>query len=138
MATEIFAQVGALALRHTANGELRVLLVTSRDTKRWVIPKGWPWHDTPDHIAAAHEAREEAGILGDTEPETFGAYRYMKRRKHDTVPVIVNVYRMTVSEELDNWPEAHQRQRTWFSLDDAIAAVQEEELRDLIRQLGQA
>lgn len=133
---EIFAQVGALALRRTATGEPRVLLVTSRDTKRWVIPKGWPWHDTPDHIAAANEAREEAGIIGDTEAQEFGAYRYMKRRKHDVVPVIVSVFLMTVSEELDTWPEAHQRQRTWFSLDDAIAAVQEEELRDLIRLLG--
>jgi 8-oxo-dGTP pyrophosphatase MutT (NUDIX family) len=132
---DVLAQVGALAIR-TMAGAPQVLLVTSRGTKRWVIPKGWPWHDTPDHIAAAHEAREEAGILGETEADVFGAYRYMKRRKHDVVPVIVNVFRMSVAQELDTWPEAHQRQRTWFSIPDAMAAVHEDELRELMQRLA--
>jgi 8-oxo-dGTP pyrophosphatase MutT (NUDIX family) len=131
------AQVGALALRRFATGDLQVLLVTSRETKRWVIPKGWPWRDTPDHTAAANEAREEAGIIGDTECEVFGAYRYMKRRQHDVVPVIVNVFRMKVLDELATWPEAHQRERAWFSLEDAAAAVDEDELRDLIQRLAE-
>jgi 8-oxo-dGTP pyrophosphatase MutT (NUDIX family) len=131
-----FTQVGALAMRHGSAHEPQVLLVTSRDTRRWIIPKGWPWRDTPDHIAAANEAREEAGIIGAMEPEQFGTYHYMKRRKHDVVPVTVRVFRMTVAEELDTWPEAHQRQRTWFPLREAIAAVQESELRELMQRLS--
>jgi 8-oxo-dGTP pyrophosphatase MutT (NUDIX family) len=132
----ILAQVGALPLRRDADHAVSILLVTSRETRRWIIPKGWPWRDTPDHVAAANEAREEAGIVGETEADVFGAYRYMKRRKHDVVPVIVNVYRMNVVSELDTWPEAHQRQRAWFSLVDAMAAVDEPELRELIQKLN--
>jgi 8-oxo-dGTP pyrophosphatase MutT (NUDIX family) len=133
---DILSQVGALPLRCDEHGQIAVMLVTSRETKRWVIPKGWPWRDTPDHIAAINEAREEAGIVGDAEAEMFGAYRYMKRRKHDVVPVIVNVFRMTVAEELATWPEAHQRKRAWFSLVDAAAAVDEIELRELIQRVA--
>jgi 8-oxo-dGTP pyrophosphatase MutT (NUDIX family) len=132
----VLSQVGALPLRREGNLPPMILLVTSRETKRWVIPKGWPWRDTPDHVAAVNEAREEAGIVGEVDPEVFGAYRYIKRRKHDEVPVIVNVFCMTVIEELPTWPEAHQRKRAWFSLADAAAAVNEVELRELIQRLS--
>jgi 8-oxo-dGTP pyrophosphatase MutT (NUDIX family) len=133
---DILSQVGALPIRSDGSGGTKILLVTSRESQRWIIPKGWPWRDTPDHIAAVNEAREEAGIIGEAEAEIFGAYRYMKRRKHDVVPVIVNVFRMTVVEELATWPEAHQRKRAWFSLSDAAAAIEEIELRELIQRIS--
>jgi 8-oxo-dGTP pyrophosphatase MutT (NUDIX family) len=63
-AMEFARQVAALPVRRNPDGSLSVLLVTSRETRRWVIPKGWPWPDRDDYVAATEEAREEAGVLG--------------------------------------------------------------------------
>ena len=73
-------QVAALPVRRTPSGALRVLLVTSRETRRMVIPKGWPWRGVKDYKAAAEEAREEAGILGKTRKKPIGSYTYFKRK----------------------------------------------------------
>jgi 8-oxo-dGTP pyrophosphatase MutT (NUDIX family) len=128
-------QVGALPVRRGEDGGLLVLLVTSRETRRWVIPKGWPWPDQEDHVTAAGEAREEAGVIGVPFLERLGSYSYIKRQSDRGAPVRVVVYVLEVTEELANWPEQHQRQRAWFSVPDAAQAVQESELSALISQL---
>ena len=128
-------QVGALPVRRRDDGSLQVMLVTSRKTRRWVIPKGWPWPNTPDPDAAAGEAREEAGVIGQMSAETIGSYRYEKRRPVGAVPVRVAVYLVEVSQELDRWPEQDRRRRAWFSVAEAAAAVEEPELKALIQRL---
>ena len=80
-------QVAALPVRQDASGKLLVLLVTSRETRRLVIPKGWPWPGVKDHKAAAEEAREEAGILGKIAKKPLGSYTYDKRLVKGDVPV---------------------------------------------------
>ena len=90
-AMECLRQVAALPVRRSHDGSLSVLLVTSRRTRRWVIPKGWPWPDCAEHVAATEEAREEAGVLGVAQPESFGCYMY--RKPEQTTPIRVNVYR---------------------------------------------
>ena len=125
-------QVAALPVRRTADGTPLVMLVTTLQTQRWIIPKGWPWPGEHDHTSAAEEAREEAGVLGEAYVESIGSYTYEKRRSSGPVSVRVSVYLLDVREELATWPESGQRQRAWFTLDDAAAIVQEPELRALL------
>ena len=132
---EFAQQVGALPVRRAPDGTLLVLLVTTLQTQRWIIPKGWPWPGEQDYTAAAEEAREEAGVLGEPKVVSFGTYTYEKRRSSGLVPVRVTVYLLEVREELEIWPECERRQRAWFTPSAAAAAVQEPELRDLLLQL---
>lgn len=132
---EFAQQVGALPVRRAADGTLLVLLVTTLQTQRWVIPKGWPWPGEQDYMAAAEEAREEAGVLGEPNAISFGTYTYEKRRSSGLVPVRVTVYLLEVREVLETWPECERRQRAWFTPSEAAAAVQEPELRVLLQQL---
>ena len=131
-------QVGALPVRRTRSGALRVLLVTSRETRRLVIPKGWPWRGVKDYKAAAEEAREEAGILGKTRKKAIGSYSYQKRRPSGDVPVRVKVFLLEVEVELDEWPERGQRERIWCTPKKAAASVAEPELSELILSLAEA
>lgn len=129
-------QVAALPVRRDEAGNLQVLLVTSRETRRWVIPKGWPWPDVPDYQAAANEAREEAGIVGTTRPQSIGSYGYGKRRKGSVLDVEVAVFLLEVTFEEASWPEQGQRERAWFTPDAAARAVHEPELQALIRTIA--
>lgn len=114
-----------------------ILLITSRETRRWVVPKGNPMKGTPPHSAAAIEAEEEAGVLGAACPTPLGSYRYRKRRNSGaSVWTDVDVFPFAVTEELDTWNEQHQRERRWFSLAEAANAVDEPDLAALIRSFG--
>ena len=117
-----------------------ILLVTSRETRRWVVPKGNP-HSSSEapHQTAAIEAEEEAGVRGVVCPIPLGSYRYRKARKTGASLMFdVEVYPMAVSEELDRWKEADQRTRRWFTLDEAAKAVDEADLAQLIRSFNTA
>lgn len=116
---------------------IQILLITSRETRRWVIPKGGLMKGLPPHSAAAVEAEEEAGVLGAVCPTPIGSYRYRKRRRSGaSVWADVDVFPFAVTEELDTWDEQHQRERMWFSLAEAAEAVDEEDLQALIRSFG--
>jgi predicted phosphate transport protein (TIGR00153 family) len=112
---------------------VRLLMITSRETRRWVIPKGNLMRGLPPHLAAAREAYEEAGVAGIACPSALGAYTYWKRRKDGRFKeVSVDVFPLAVHTESDDWPEAAERERRWFALADAIDAVEEEELKKLL------
>ena len=128
-------QVAALPVRRNLAGELQVLLVTSRETRRWVIPKGWPWRDRLDHDAAAGEAWEEAGVRGQPHHASVGSFIYDKRRHDEVRTLQVNVYLLDVTEEALDWPEVSQRQRQWFSPETAAGLVAEPDLRALLLAL---
>jgi 8-oxo-dGTP pyrophosphatase MutT (NUDIX family) len=128
-------QYGVLPWR--SGSQVEVMLITSRETYRWVIPKGWPLLDQPAPVSAAQEAREEAGIEGDVDSHAIGTYPYVKRLKTGEVrPLTVEVFALRVSRELHDWPEKDQRQRRWFSLEEAAGSVDESELADLIRDFS--
>lgn len=91
-----------------------------------------------DHLAAAKEAWEEAGVRGSLDATVLGTFTYDKRRRSDVVPLEVTVYLLTVAEVFDKWPEAHERDRAWFSVPDAAEAIAEPELRDIILALAKA
>lgn len=113
---------------------LEVMLITSRETARWVIPKGWPMKDLSGPLTAAQEAFEEAGIDGDVDTQAIGAYPYVKRLKDGSMrPLTVEVFALRVGREHAEWPEVHERQRRWFTPAEAAEAVDEDELADIIR-----
>ncbi len=129
------AQIAALPVRRAEDGSLRVLLLTSRETRRWVIPKGWPMKGLKDHEAAAQEAREEAGIVGRIHKQPVGSYRYWKRRTAHFDLCTVRVYLLEVERQLKTWREKGQREARWFTIDEAAALVDEPGLSDAIRRL---
>ncbi len=128
-------QVAALPLRLAKNGAIEILLVTSRDTGRWIIPKGWTSKRLRDCKAAAREAREEAGVKGKIFREAIGTYRYIKRELGDGVLVEVRVFLLKVSKRCKRWPEKRERRRAWFDLKDAAGKVSDPELSILIGML---
>ena len=140
METLAIRQIAALPYRTAGpalNAPVSILLVTSRETRRWVVPKGNLSSGTDPHIAAAQEAEEEAGVRGAVCPTSLGSYRYRKRRGNGAwLMADVEVFPLAVSEELATWKEQDQRERRWFSLSDAAAQVDEPDLRDLIASFG--
>lgn len=110
-----------------------ILLITSRETRRWVVPRGNPMPGLKPHQAAAEEAWEEAGVRGAVADAPLGTYRYMKVRRSGSVEAEVALYAMKVEAELDAWPEQGERTRRWFAPAEAAEAVAEAELAALIR-----
>src|ERR1700704_4175513 len=103
-------QYAALPYRRGSNSRTEVMLVTSRETGRWVIPKGWPQKRKKPHASAAREAREEAGVVGKIEHHPIGSYSYKKRLKSGTlVPCEVRVFPLKVNRQKRGWPEKEER-----------------------------
>lgn len=134
---EIANQIAALPIHLDKKDRLRVLMVTSRDTGRWVMPKGWlmdgkkPWH------AAKIEALEEAGAVGFVSDRPIGHYHYTKRlSKGRRVLCRVTVYPMMVDKLKRRWKERKERTRHWFSLKKAAKLVDELELTALLLTLA--
>lgn len=125
-------QYGALCWRETDAG-VEVLLITSRDTGRWIIPKGWPMPGLAPEATAAQEAWEEAGVQGMVNPLCLGRYGYQKCLTPEAhVPCAVAVYGLQVSEMADKFPEVAERQRRWFGQSTAATLVNETDLGRLI------
>jgi 8-oxo-dGTP pyrophosphatase MutT (NUDIX family) len=129
-------QVGALCVCEADDEKPRILLVTSRDTGRWVIPKGWPGKRLKPHEAAAREAMEEAGVSGKAGTKPFGTYQYVRPHQNGDQLHNVSVYVVAARSALDHWPEEAQRRRAWLSVSTAARRVAEPELRRLIRRIG--
>tara|TARA_R110002020_G_scaffold261631_3_gene475978 strand:+ start:178 stop:636 length:459 start_codon:yes stop_codon:yes gene_type:complete len=129
-------QVAALCYRETPEGR-QVLLVTSRDTGRWIVPKGWPIDGLDGPGAALQEAWEEAGVRhADIESEPLGLYEYDKGLgKGLTMPVETQVYLTRVRHLCDAYPEAGQRQRKWVSPARAAELVDEPDLKLILTSL---
>lgn len=115
-----------------------ILLVTSRGTGRWVLPKGWIEFSDPDPAeAAAREALEEAGVIGEIHKAGIGFYNYSKLLDGgESTLCRVRVYPLLVKSQLKNFKEAGQRILEWFTIEDAADAIKEPELAELIRRFG--
>jgi 8-oxo-dGTP pyrophosphatase MutT (NUDIX family) len=129
-------QYAAVPYRRRDDGVIEVMLVTSRETKRWVIPKGWPIGGAKPSASAAREALEEAGVVGRTQADAIGAYHYAKRLKNGTqTRCKVEVFPLEVKSQRKRWREKGERKARWFELPKAVQAVQEAGLRRLLRNL---
>ncbi|MDQ0392225.1 NUDIX hydrolase [Labrys monachus] len=129
-------QVAALPLRRK-NGRLEVCLVTTRETRRWTIPKGWPMKDTKDFRSAEIEAEQEAGLIGKAGREPVGNFLYWKRRETQFDLVRVQVYRFDVTGHLAAWREKGEREVRWFAPADAALLVDEVGLSALLAALDE-
>jgi 8-oxo-dGTP pyrophosphatase MutT (NUDIX family) len=127
-------QYGALPYRVTEVGDVEILLITSRGTGRWIIPKGWPMKGRKPSGTAAREAYEEAGLRGDIGGKAIGTYTYEKYLDEVgvSVPCAVRIFPLLVKRHSKAWPENGQRQIQWFPATEAARLVQESELSVLI------
>lgn len=130
-------QMAALCWR-LKKGRVEVLLVTSRETGRWVIPKGWHMAGLAPEAAAAREAWEEAGVLGRISADPLGRFVYDKVLRDRSVRACcVTVYPLRAEAVKGRWPEKKERRRRWVRAEEAMGLVQESGLADLFEALAQ-
>lgn len=130
----VSTQYAALCYRWLRGKEIEVLLITSRDTGRWVIPKGWPVEGKDGAGSATVEAFEEAGVEGEITGDCIGLFSYDKTLgPKQEIPVVVAVYPLEVRKMLTDFPERKERELRWFAPKKAAQKVDEPELAALIR-----
>jgi 8-oxo-dGTP pyrophosphatase MutT (NUDIX family) len=113
---------------------LEVLLITSLNSKRWILPKGWPEPELGPAENAAREAFEEAGVMGKISPQPIGSYHYLKERKDGGgIPCSVEVFALAVTKQVDDWPEKNSRELAWLPVDQAAARITEPSLRQMLK-----
>lgn len=131
-------QVAALPWKQTET-DIQILMITSRETRRWVIPKGGRMVGKTDPQAAAVEAMEEAGVQGPVSNAAIGVFRYIKRlRSGEDRANVVAVYPLQVMIQHGTWLEAHERERRWMLPETAAALVHEPDLAALILRFAEA
>jgi len=125
-------QCAALPWRRQ-DGVLEFLLITTRSTRRWIIPKGWPEAGLSPAEAAAREALEEAGVIGEIAARPIGAFQYIKvRRNGERLALQVRVYPLEVMRQRRVFAEKHLRETRWCTLDEALTHVSEPGLKRLL------
>ena len=130
-------QYGALPYRVSSGSRAEFMLVTSRQTRRWVIPKGWPKKGKSPHRLAAREAFEEAGVTGAIGRRSVGSFSYEKRLKDGgLIECEVRVFPLQVKRQSKQWPEMQERRIKWLSASKAAEKVKEPMLGKIIRRLA--
>ena len=136
---EKWIQYAALPYRVNANARTEVLLITSRQTRRWIIPKGWPHKDKDKapHRSAAREAFEEAGVIGAVGRRSIGSFSHDKRLKNGGVVTCkVLVFPLKVDRQDKKWPEKQERELRWLSAHRAAKTVKHPKLSEIIGRLA--
>ena len=110
-----------------------MMLITSKGTRRWVLPKGGIKPSRKPYESAADEAFEEAGITGRISRNCIGVYGYQKSNKKHGAYCTVRVYPMKVTAVLPDWPERKERRREWVAFEVAASRVREKGLKKIIR-----
>jgi 8-oxo-dGTP pyrophosphatase MutT (NUDIX family) len=134
MAQEFGTQFAALPFRITPDG-LEILLITSLQTRRWIIPKGWPIRGLKPREVAAREAFEEAGMVGKIAGKrSIGSYHYTKHlQDHQVMLCRVRVFLLSVDQQANDWPEKGRRETCWVEPTTAAQMVEEGGLAEIIR-----
>jgi 8-oxo-dGTP pyrophosphatase MutT (NUDIX family) len=127
-------QYAALPYRFTPAAALEILLVTTRRSRRWIIPKGWPIKGLKPPKSAAREAFEEAGVRGKIGAKSVGVFTYDKMLDEHGIEVRceVKVYPLLVRRQSEEWPEFEQRLVQWAEPAKAVALIKEPELKKLV------
>lgn len=126
----LYEQSGVIPYRVVDYG-IEVLLITSRRSGSWIIPKGVIEPELSALDSACKEAWEEAGVRGGTAPDPLGSYQYAKWGGTCTV----TVYLLRVDSVANDWPECQVRRREWMPLEKAAAAVENPGLCELIKRV---
>ena len=127
-------QIAAVPVRRGNRGEIEVLVISTRGSGRWTVPKGWPMNGRSDAEAAAQEAYEEAGVRGTVMTQPIGTFAYAKRR-NERQTLLVTVYRLDVTHQVRRWRERGRRKLRWLPAPDAADCVAWRGLADIIRSL---
>jgi 8-oxo-dGTP pyrophosphatase MutT (NUDIX family) len=130
-----FKQFAALPFR-TGKDDLEILLITTRKTRRWSIPKGWPINRTAPHETAVIEAYEEAGVRGEIGKKQIGRFRKRRQKKKQSVLCEVQIFPLEVTHQQNDWPEKRERSRMWVAPRKAAKLVKKPGLRRAIEDLG--
>ncbi|WP_342772312.1 NUDIX hydrolase [Pacificibacter maritimus] len=127
-------QSAALCYRKGAQGK-EVLLITSRERGRWILPKGWPINGLDGAGTAAQEAWEEAGVKpAKVNKKSVGQFHYEKTLGNGaSAPVEANVYSIEVDKLEKAYPEVSERKRNWMPAAKAAELVEEPELKAILR-----
>lgn len=126
-------QYAALCFRSLSGGGIEILVVTSRDSGRWIIPKGWPMKRRKPYEAAEIEALQEAGVRGRVRKKPVGSYTYLKLMDDgDVAPCVVDVFQIEVTDMAEKFKEKGERIIAWVSRDEAARRVREIELKSLL------
>ncbi|WP_156436937.1 NUDIX hydrolase [Sinorhizobium sp. Sb3] len=131
-------QYGAICLRYSPDADFafEVLIITSRDTGRWIIPKGWGMAKKSSFQVAKEEAWQEAGVKGRVWKKSVGAYEYGKVLENgEVVHAQVRVHLILVSRSEESFPEKGQRTLRWCSPAEAAEAVDERDLKKLFEKV---
>ena len=123
----LYNQSGVIPFRRDGD-DIKILLITTRHRKRWIIPKGVVEPGLSPQESATEEAFEEAGIRGNIYPDSIGEYQYNKWGGVCTVKVFL----FEVMEILDDWPENYIRQRNWVNVTEAVEIIEEPALKEMI------
>ena len=129
--SDVRAQVAALCYRFIGE-KLQVCIITTRDTGRWIIPRGWPMDGQTPAEGAAIEALEEAGVRGLAHPFSVGAYSYEKLIDDAWVTVMVTVFALQADKSHKKWPEKSERKRKWMSPKKAAQKLDDIGLRQIV------
>ena len=130
---DLRTQFAALCYR-IRNDKPEFLMVTSRGTGRWLIPKGWPETGVSPEACALTEAWEEAGVQGRVTGPCLGLFSYHKEVEgRQSLPCVAMVYPVRVKSLVKDYPEADERKRKWMRPKKAASKVQEAELAHILR-----
>jgi predicted NUDIX family NTP pyrophosphohydrolase len=130
-------QAGAIPYS-IVQGQVVFLLITSRRSGRWIFPKGELIAEMTPWALAAHEAFEEAGVMGEVDKTPIGSYRTMKTLSIRRQPVVVDLYPLRVEQQLEDWPEKGQRHRHWAILPEAKRLLSEAKLAEMAARLSRS
>jgi 8-oxo-dGTP pyrophosphatase MutT (NUDIX family) len=130
-------QFAALPWRISEGGRRQVMLITTRETRRWMIPKGWPLKGRKPAEVASQEAYEEAGLVGHIiGKRPLGLFHYEKQLPKESRLCQVRVFSFRVESQLDDWPEKQQRETRWFDAEEAAELVEEAGLHEIITRFA--
>jgi len=131
--SDVRSQFAALCFR-VRRGKPEILIITSRGSKRWIVPKGWPIDGVTPAACAAQEAWEEAGVVGKVYDQCLGLYSYNKILDDGTgAPCVAMVYPIKVKSLAKDFPEKGQRLRQWVTPKKAASVVAEPELARILK-----
>ena len=107
---------------------VKVCLIRRHDSDVWSVPKGTVDPGETLHETALKESWEEAGLRGRLLGDAIGTFRYSKLGTKLTVAVFL----MEVLAHVEDWEEAHIRERRWFSLGEAAERLSGHPVRPLL------
>jgi len=118
------------------NGDLEILLVTSRGKGNWILPKGKVKPGKTAALSAQEEVYEEAGAVGIVDQALVARFDLKAPMAGQDAREEMQIFSLEVETLALVWPEMFQRQRRWTSLRDALELVKNARIRRALKEFG--